>query len=151
QHALLAARWKLPTLKRVRTAQVKATAPFFVPGVNAHVGHKQIQQTVPVEIKERRAGGMSRALRRQAGRRGDVLEPSAPKVFEQNVAHAHGGHEEIRLAVVVDVRKGCGHANLVGQADARGGRDILELAMTQIAPELAGSQLIDEINIEPAV
>src|SRR5262245_60905817 len=82
QNALLAARWELPALKRVRTAQIKAPTAFFVSRVHAHIGHKQVQQAVLVEVEEDRSGGMGRAPDAEAGFQSDILEFSAAEILE---------------------------------------------------------------------
>src|SRR5213076_1018123 len=55
QDALLAARRELPALKSIHAPQIKATAPFVVPGVTAYIGQEEVQQPVVVKVEEDRA------------------------------------------------------------------------------------------------
>ena len=48
-----------------------------------------------------------------AGLLRDVPEAAAAVVLEQGVAAAHGGDEQVLVAVVVDVAEGRGHADAV--------------------------------------
>src|SRR6185436_2327326 len=106
---------------------------------------------VLVEIEEDRAGGMGCALHAEAGPRRDVLEFRDAEILEQDVPHPDGGDEQVRQTVVIDVSKRSGDADLVCEGDARRGRDVLELAASHITPELTGSELIDEVDVETAI
>ena len=72
-------------------------------------------------------------------------------VLEQAVAPAHGGHEEVGVAVVVDVAERRGHARCVRQPDARRRGDVLELAAAEVLPELVAADLVHEVDVEAAV
>ncbi len=67
------------------------------------------------------------------------------------VAMAHGGDEEVRRAVVVDVDEGGGDADLVLHGHAGFGGDVLELAVAEVLPELVLAELGDEVDVEQAV
>ena len=85
------------------------------------------------------------------GLRRDVRELAVAVVLEQDVALSDRGHEEIGIAVVVDVREGGADAGAVSDADARAVRDVLEAAAAQIAIEPVLADLIDEVQIQQAV
>ena len=151
ENALLAARRELPALEGIRTPEVKAAATFLVPRVDANIRHEQIQQAVLVKVEEDRARGMGSALHCDSRFRSDVLELSAAKILEQDIAHPHRRDEEVRQTVIVDVRKRGGDADLVRQRNARCRSNVFKLPTPQIPPELARSELIDEVKVQPAI
>src|SRR3954454_23499291 len=74
-----------------------------------------------------------------------------PQILEQNVAGPHGRHEEIRVSVIVDIGEGRGHADPGRHGDAGALGNILELSSYQVAPQTIRAELIDEVDVLPAV
>ena len=72
-------------------------------------------------------------------------------VLEQHVAAADGRDVEVGVAVVVDVGKRRGHADLVRHRHAGRGGDVLELAAAGVLPELIAADLVDEVDVGEAV
>ena len=63
------------------------------------------------------------------------------------VAVTHSGHEEVRVAVVVDVRERGADANLIGQPEAGVTREVLESPTAQISPQFTPPELRHEVNV----
>jgi len=80
-----------------------------------------------------------------------IRELSVTVVHEEEVAVPDARNEEIFVAIVVDVGKRRTHAGTVTDGHARGGRDVLESAATQIPVERIGATLIHEIQVWQAV
>src|SRR5262245_14701281 len=81
----------------------------------------------------------------------DVAKLAAAQILEENVAVANGRDEEILVAVIVDIRERRRDMDASGQGGARGFRDFLEFTASQVSPELIGSKLIHEIQVNPPV
>src|SRR5690349_23243727 len=81
----------------------------------------------------------------------DVLEMTAAVVLEQHVAAPNSRHEQILIAVVVDVGKRRRDAYPIRERDARFGGDVPELAAAEIFPELVSANLVHEIDVFEAV
>jgi len=114
----------------------------------------------PARLPRQAAGripwGSAYAYRRMpvripAGRRRHVAEPPAAKVLEQDVAIAHGGHDQVRVPIVVEVGKGHGDGHPSCDPYAGKGRDILELSAAQVSPQLVAANLIPEIEVDQTV
>src|SRR2546425_957829 len=89
------------TVERVAQADIVASRPLGVAGINAHVRHEEIEQSVAIVVEEHRARRVADVP--DAGLRGDVAEFPATQVLKQAVAVPHPGHEQVGVAVVVDV------------------------------------------------
>ena len=87
----------------VRHADKRPAAPLLVDRVLADVAEIQVEQAVVVEVEEHRSGRVPDVI--DAGGLRDVAEVAHAVVLEQHVPFAHGGHEQILIAVVVDVGK----------------------------------------------
>ena len=70
---------------------------------------------------------------------GDVAKLAAAQVFEQPVAVAHGGDEQIGIPIVVDVGERAADGDGVRHAEAGRVGDIGESAVAQVLPQLAGA------------
>jgi len=93
--------------------------------------------------------GMTAVL--EAGRLGHVLELPRSVVEEEGVPAPDRRHEEVRIAVVVDVGERRGHAHGIPHGHAGLIRDVLELALAVVAPELIASDLIGEVEVQETV
>ncbi len=62
-----------------------------------------------------------------------------------------GGDEQVRIAVVVHIRKRAGAADPARQPYARLLRDVFKLPAAQIAEQLIGPPLVDKINVQFAI
>ena len=82
---------------------------------------------------------------------GDIGESSLAVVLEQHVARLHPGHEEIRVPVVVVVGEGGRDAQPVVESDTGCLGDVLEGAVTPVAPELVAAELGDQIEVAATV
>ena len=72
-------------------------------------------------------------------------------VLEQHVAAAHRGDEQVRVAVVVDVRERRAHADAAGQSDTRLAGDVPELAAAQVLPQLVPAHLVRKVDVVQSV
>jgi hypothetical protein len=52
------------------------------------------------------------------------------------------------MTIVIDIRKGCGHADSIRESYPSGRRNILELAGAEISPKLISAELIDKIEVQ---
>ena len=128
---------------------VIAASPFFVGRVNPDVGHKHVEQSIVVEIEERRSRRMANVI--QARLLGDIAEFPATQVFKEHVTHLHGRHEQVGIAIVIQIGKRRGDTNFVVQSHSCGRRDVLKLSVAEISPKLAAANLVDEVKIDLAV
>jgi hypothetical protein len=87
----------------------------------------------------------------QPGLGRDVGEGAIAVVAEEHVAAARARHVQVRLAVVVVVHPGRGHADAVAQRHAGLGGDLLEGAVPLVAVQGIRVQLVAEVNIVQAV
>src|SRR5436305_481082 len=78
---------------------------------------------------------------------GDILEPAPAQIFKQMIAVPDSGDKEVRVAVVINVSERGGDTDLIGESDSGFGGNVLELTMPEVSPELAGTQLGDEVDI----
>src|SRR5262245_34091848 len=83
----------------------------------------------------------------EPGLLGDVREMPLTVITEENIPHPDGCHEEVLIAVVVDIRERTRDADPVLERDTRRRRDLLEAAATNVAPELVATDLIGEKDI----
>src|SRR5438128_2881026 len=148
EDALFAAFGMEVTFKGVGVSQVKTSTALFIECIDADIDEEQIQQAILVEVEEDRAGGVPDVS--EARLFCDVAEPPVSEVFEQRVAHPDGGDEEVRQAIVVDVRKGSGYANLPGHADAGCGGDILEGSVSPVSQKLVTPQMVAKLKDQQA-
>jgi hypothetical protein len=126
-------------------AHVVATRADRVGGVDAHVGHEQIEQAVAVVVEEHGAGGVAHVA--DARLCGDVPELAAAEILEETVAVAHRRHEQVGQPVVIDVGEGARNRDGVRHAHTRRIGDVGEPAPAQILPQLARAELGDEEQI----
>ena len=124
-------------------------APLF-PRVFANVGDEQVEQAVAVVVEKDRTGRMSFGAF-YSGLRRDVRELSAAVVPKQDVPLTNGCHEQIGVAVVVDVRERSAHARPVADSNAGTLRDVLETTAAKVAVETVLADLVDEVQIEQPV
>ncbi len=122
-----------------------AVAGDGVGRIAADVDEEQIEPAVVVVVEE--DGGRRMADVAEAGGGGNIAEPAVAVVLEQHVAAADGGDVEIGVAVVVDIGKGRRHADLAGDGHAGRGRDVLEPAAAEVAPQLVAAGLRREVDI----
>ncbi len=149
QDGILEALGEEMAVKTVLQADILAVGTSFVGGVLADVADEEIEKAVIVVVEEESAGGMGDEA--EAGFLGDVGEMAVAVVVEQDIAAAHGGDEEVRETVVINVRKSSADADPAGQADAGFLGDVLEFSTAEILPELVAADLVDEINVVEAV
>ena len=135
-------------VERVIDTVIGCLTQFFG-RVPAHVGEEQVEQAIPVVVKEHGAGRM--AFVPGTGCIGYVAESPAPDVFIQAVSLANSRDVEVCIAVVVDVRERGSDGNSVGQGHARFAGDVFEFAAAGISPQRISAGLGDEQNIQPAV
>ena len=72
-------------------------------------------------------------------------------VLEQHVAAADRRDVQVGVAVVVDVGKRGGDADLARHRDAGRRRDVLKLAAAGVLPQLVAADLVDEVDVGQAV
>jgi hypothetical protein len=72
-------------------------------------------------------------------------------VLEHLVAAAHGGHIQVRVAVIVDVGKGGRHAHPVSDRDPCRCRYVFKFSAAEVSPQLIAADLTDEINVREPV
>ena len=124
-------------------------AADFVGRVPADVHEEQIEKSVAIVVEEDGARRMAHVV--EPGRRGDVAEPAAASVLEQEVSATNGGDVEIGIAIVVDVGKGRRDADSIGGPDAGPLRPVLEPSAAQVPPEPVGAHLGGEVQVGQAV
>src|SRR5262249_26973195 len=134
--------------KGIRKADVSTTS-FVVVGIAADITEVEIEQAVPVVIEKHRTRGMADVV--DARRLRDVFEMTTSVVLKEDGSATDGRDEEILIAVVVDIRKRCGHADSVSEADTSFGRYVPETASSEILPNLAAAELADEIQIDQPI
>ena len=132
-------------MERVVQADVVAAGPLGVGGVDADIGHEQVEQAVAVVVEEHCTRGVPDVP--DARLRGDVAELPAAEVFEQPVAVAHRGDEEVGVAVVIDVRERAPDRDRVRHTEARLVGDVREPAAAQVLPQLVAAELGDEVEV----
>src|SRR4029079_9779929 len=98
-----------------------------------------------VEIEEHGRGRVAGVG--QSGCCGDVLEVSMPIILEHHIAATDGRDVEIRVAVVVDIRKRDGYADLAGNGSAGGCGDVFELSTAKVPPQLIAAHLTDKVDV----
>src|SRR4029079_3400415 len=81
----------------------------------------------------------------------DVAKTSVPQVFKEHIAASHGGDEQIRITIIIDVCEARRYTDPVFQPHASLLRDILEAPIAEVAPELVPAQLRHEINVLPPI
>src|SRR2546423_1546258 len=68
-------------------------------------------------------------------------------VLEEDVATTDRRHEQILIAVVVDVGERSGDPDAIGEPDAGFGGDVAKSSATKVLPELVAAELVDEIDV----
>ncbi len=150
QDAALGAIGAQVAFERVDEAEViRVLAGLEVRGVLADVGDEQVEQAVAVVVEEHGARRVAHVVDARGLR--DVAESTTAEVLEERVAATYRCHEEIGIAVVVDVGERRRDTDLVGERHTGCGRDVLEPAAAEVAPELAAADLIDEVDVESSV
>ena len=86
-----------------------------------------------------------------AGGGRDVAERPGAQVFEEMVPVPHGRHEEIGIAVVVDIGKRAPDGDLVRHRYTGIARDVDELVVARVAPELVCPELRQEVEVGTTV
>ena len=81
----------------------------------------------------------------------DVSKLAISKVVEEVISVSYGGHEQIRLSIIIDIGKGGRCTDLPAQAHSRLLGNILKPAATQIPPKLITTKLVHEINVVESV
>ena len=87
----------------------------------------------------------------QACSMADVFKAVFAQVPEQMIAVADRGDEQIGKTVIIDVGKGGGDGNLVGQSDSSALRYVLEFPAAEVPIQPVCAELRGEIDIEQAV
>ena len=136
-------------MEGVAQAHVIAAGTLHIACVHAHVGDEEIEQAIPVVVEEDRAGGVAHVANPRLC--GDIAEPAAAHVFEQAIPVAHGGHEQVGIAVVVDVGERRRDRHVVRHRHARLVGDVREPAIAYVLPQLVPAELGNEVEIGPPV
>ena len=79
----------------------------------------------------------------------DIAKHALAVVQEEVIAMADRGDIKIRIAVIVEIGERGSHADLVWEPDAGPVGDVFESAASEVAPELIGSELIGEVDVQP--
>jgi len=145
EDGVLVAIEKLMPHEGIGKGQVFTLRALLVGCVSADVAHQEIEQAIVVVIEEKGARGMRGSG--DASFAGDVAEVPVAVVFEEQIAAAHGGHEQVGVTVVIDVRKSGGDADKPRDAYARLRGDVLELAAAKILPKLVAAGLAQEVDV----
>src|SRR5690349_15498184 len=77
----------------------------------------------------------------------NIPELAIPAVFEKGVTTAHRRYEQVRVPIVVDIRKRRRHPHTIPEKNT----DLLKLPAPNIPPQLAPAQLTDEKKIQSAI
>src|SRR5205814_7263826 len=76
-----------------------------------------------------------------------VLESAASEVMEEPITVPYGGHKQIRLPIIVDVRKGCSHTDLITHTYAGFLGNVFEPAAAQIPPKFVAAGLAGKVQV----
>src|SRR3954470_1997203 len=109
----------------VQSDEVAAGA-LLVAGVHSDVRDEKIEQPVAVVIEEHGAGRVPYVA--HSCILGDVAKVPAARVLEQAIAVTDGSDEKIRIAIVIDVRKGAADRDCVGNCKTGLSSDVSEPA-----------------------
>ena len=151
ERAHLAALWILPALKGVRTTHILPGAPLLIPRVHPHIADEEIQLPIAVVIEEHRTRPVPRLTPRNARLGRDVAEPTPALITKERQPLAHGGHQQVRPTVVIQVRKRSPHAHLARHRHPGLSRDLFEAPPSDIAPQLIAPALVGKEEVRPAV
>lgn len=104
------------------------------------VGDGDVEAAVEVDVAHR-TGSRRGALRRQPARRRDVLESAVAAVLEQAFRLQVAEHQEVRIAVVVEVAVADAGRILVAGRDFGARRDVDEAHLSGVA-DLIGEEAV---------
>ena len=126
-------------------------------GDDRAVHHEEIEPPVVVEVEPRRTPAGVRQAQRSERRCGARVSKSSRSVVDVQVGALPRelGHEEVFVAVAVEVAGGHPHAGLSfpvgGQCDPREQRRFLERAVTLIDPQQIGFAVVGHVDVDPSV
>ena len=126
-----------------------AAVTLLVSRVTTDVAHEQIKPPIVVIVEEQRARRMPHVA--DASARRDIPEATLAEVFKQDVTDTNRRDEQIRISIIVEVTKGRPNAHSILQAHTSSLGDVLKTTVTDIPPQLAPTDLIDEIQIQRAI
>jgi hypothetical protein len=85
------------------------------------------------------------------GLRRGVAKASAAVIFEEQIPASHGGHEQVLVSVVVDIRERGSDGDSTRHCHSRFGSDVLKPAATKVLPQLAGRGLVHEVDVGESI
>ena len=109
----------------------------------------EVQVAVAVDVREGQRGPAG-AAGDPAGR-GDIGETALAVVQQARVRPAEPGDEQVRRAVPVEIAEHRADGGLVGAAGAGARGHVGKLPSAEVAEELVGGLLVDEIQVHMAV